>query len=498
MSRHQAAGRAGEAAVCEEGDALAQALPDQGGGNAEHLAHPGSTFWALVTDHYDVARDDAAGLDRLHGLLLGVEDAGGTRVLETGVACHLHDAPLGGEVALEDDEAAGGAQRVLQGDDHVLARRLLRVLDLLLDGAAGHGPAGAVQEAGLHHALAEKGGAPGPIHVHGDVAAPWLEVGDDGGAPAHAVEVVDVEGHARLAGEGEEVEHRVGRPTGGGDGGYRVLERLAGEDVGRLEAAVQEVHDQLAGLDASLVLAGVVGWRVGVAHRREAEEGERQGHGVGGVLAAARAGAGTGVVLHLLKVPIVHLAYGVGSYGLVDVLDGHVALVEAARRYRPAIDHEAGDVEPEEGHRAGRDGLVAADQAHDGVEHVAAPDELDGVGDHLAAYEGGLHPFGAHRDAVGDGDSVELHRGPASLADAFLDPLGEAPLVEVARHRLDPGVRHPDYRLLEVLVAEADGLEHSPGARPVAAFEDRPALVPGIGGLHRSAPIYAFDRRWTG
>jgi hypothetical protein len=88
---------------------------------------------------------------------------------------------------------------------------------------------------------------------------------------AHPVEVVDVEGHARLAGEGEEVEDRVGRAPGGGDGGDRVLERLAGEDVGRLEAAAQEVHHQLAGLDAGIVLAGVVGGRVGGAHRREAE-----------------------------------------------------------------------------------------------------------------------------------------------------------------------------------------------------------------------------------
>jgi hypothetical protein len=215
------------------------------------------------------------------------------------------------------------------------------------------------------------------------------------------------------------------------------------------------------------------------------KEGERQRHGVSGVLAAARAGAGTRVVLDILEVSIVHLAHGVGAYGLVDVLDGHVAVVEAPGGDGAAVDDDAGNVEPEEGHRARRDGLVAADQAHDGVEHMAAADELDGVGYHLAADERGLHTLGAHCDAIGDGDGVQLHRGPAGLADALFYLLGEAPLVEVARHRLDPGVGHPDYGLFEIPILEAYRLEHRPGAGPVPALEDRAALVPGVGGLHR-------------
>ena len=47
--------------------------------------------------------------------------------------------------------------------------------------------------------------------------------------------------------------------------------------------------------------------------------------------------------------------------------------------------------------------------------------ELDRVGDHLAADERRLHALGAHRDAVGDRDRVELHRRAAGRADALLD-----------------------------------------------------------------------------
>src|SRR5690606_41809570 len=64
--------------------------------------------------------------------------------------------------------------------------------------------------------------------------------------------------------------------------------------------------------------------------------------------------------------------------------------------------------------------------ADDAVEHVAAGDELDGVGDHVAANQRCLHAFGAHGDAVGDGDGVELHGSTAGGADAFLDLHGRS------------------------------------------------------------------------
>ena len=48
-------------------------------------------------------------------------------------------------------------------------------------------------------------------------------------------------------------------------------------------------------------------------------------------------------------------------------------------------------------------------------------DELDRVGDHLAADQRGPHPLGAHRDPVGDRDRVQLHRRAAGGADPLLD-----------------------------------------------------------------------------
>ena len=143
------------------------------------------------------------------------------------------------------------------------------------------------------------------------------------------------------------------------------------------------------------------------------------------------------------------------------------------------------------GHR-----LVAADEADEAVEEVAARDELDRVGDHLARDQRGAHAGRAHRDAVGDGDRVELDRRAAGGADAVLHVHGELALVQVARHRLDPGRRDADERLREILVGEADGLQHRAGAGAVDAVGERSAAaLGGIGGLRVDA--HAGGAPWS-
>jgi hypothetical protein len=50
--------------------------------------------------------------------------------------------------------------------------------------------------------------------------------------------------------------------------------------------------------------------------------------------------------------------------------------------------------------------------------------EFDGIGDDLAADEGGFHAFGAHADAIRDHDRVEFDRSASSLANALFDAGG--------------------------------------------------------------------------
>ena len=62
--------------------------------------------------------------------------------------------------------------------------------------------------------------------------------------------------------------------------------------------------------------------------------------------------------------------------------------------------------------------------------------------------------------------------------------VAESPKVEVARHRLDPGVCDADQGLSERLVVEADALQLGAGGGPFGPFGEGPAAVfeVGVGG----------------
>src|SRR4051794_26318000 len=107
VAGHEPARSAGEAAVGEQRDAVAEPLPHDRRGHREHLAHAGAAGRALVADHDHIALVDLAGGDRLHGRLLAVEDARGALVEAALVSGELDDAALGREVAAQDREPAG-------------------------------------------------------------------------------------------------------------------------------------------------------------------------------------------------------------------------------------------------------------------------------------------------------------------------------------------------------------------------------------------------------
>ena len=105
-----------------------------------------------------------------------------------------------------------------------------------------------VQQAGLEQALGDHGDAARVVQVPRHVAAARLEVAQQRRLRGDAVEVVDVELHAGLAGDGEQVQHAVRRAAAHGDRRDGVLQRLAGDDVARALAAGEDVHDQPPGL----------------------------------------------------------------------------------------------------------------------------------------------------------------------------------------------------------------------------------------------------------
>src|SRR5439155_1073068 len=231
-------------------------------------------------------------------------------------------------------------------------------------------------------------------------------------------------------------------------------------------------------------------------HRRDPEHLEGGRHRVGGELAAAGATARTRPVLDRAELLRVDLARVERADRLEHVLNREPAALVVAVEDRAAVEHHAREVEPRHGHDHRGDRLVTAGDPDEAVHEVPAHDQLDGVGDGLAADERGLHALGAHRDAVRDGDRIELDRGPAGRPDPLLHLLGHLPMVPVARGDLDPAVRHADQRPLEVVVGEADGLEERAGRGAIGAIEDGPALVAGVE-RHTLASFARFATRYV-
>ncbi len=332
------------------------------------------------------------------------------------------------------------------------------------EGLAGDGDLAAVDQAGIEETLGENARAACILVVLGGVLAAGGEVADVRRAVADGVEVVDGEGDVELTRDGEQVQHGVGAASGGAGGGVGVLDGLAGDDLRGAKVVLGEFHHETSGLAAGFGLVGRHGGNAGDLDGGDAEELAGHRHGVGGELAAAGSGAGAGCGFESFELVVVDLSGGVRAHALEDLKDGDllggaVGLGELAGSDGAAVEHEAGDIEAAERHDGGGHVLVATGDADEAVEGVAARDELDGVGDDFARDQRGLHALGAHGDAVGDGDGVELHRRAACFAHALLDGLGDLAQVEVARADLGPGVGDADDGLVQVFFAEADAAQ---------------------------------------
>ena len=226
----------------------------------------------------------------------------------------------------------------------------LHLGEVLGDGLAGDGHAVAVEVAALEQRLHHQRDAAGLEQVLGDVFSARLEVADVGRLAEDLADVEQVELDARLMRHRRQMQRRVGRAAGGGDGHRGILERLAGHDLARTELHLEQFHHLLAGSGAEGV-ADFVGRRGAAAiGQREADGLGDHGHGVGGVLAAARAGGGAGDALELVERLVVHLADRMEADGLEQVLHDDVAAAEAARQDRAAIDEDRRHVEADHRH----------------------------------------------------------------------------------------------------------------------------------------------------
>ena len=169
LGRHVADGGAArgaaEAAVGDERHAVVQALAGQRRRGREHLGHAGR-LWAPQLRMTTTAPARCGRRRSPTAPASALEDLSGAAVAQhlVGHGALLDDGAVGGEVAEEHGQAAGGVVGAVEGPDHVVVDDA-GAGHRLGDGAAGHRAGRAVHEAGvdepLHHGLH----AAGPVQV---------------------------------------------------------------------------------------------------------------------------------------------------------------------------------------------------------------------------------------------------------------------------------------------------------------------------------------------
>ncbi len=156
-----------------------------------------------------------------------------------------------------------------------------------------------------------------------------FQVGEHGHAFADAREIVERQLHLRGVGDGEQVQHGVGRAAERDDHGDGVLKRLLRHDVERADAAFEHVDHARAGAAAIVHLRGRNGVLRGAVGQAHAERFDGAGHGVGGVHAAAGAGAGNGALFDGLQFRVGNFLVGVRADGFEH---GHDVELARCRR----------------------------------------------------------------------------------------------------------------------------------------------------------------------
>ena len=112
VADHETVGAAGETAVGDQRDVLAQAFAHDGGGGREHFAHAGAAFGAFVADDDDIAFDDVAVQNALQRLFFGIEHFGLAGETQAFLAGDFGDRAFGGQIAVQHDQMAVFLDRI--------------------------------------------------------------------------------------------------------------------------------------------------------------------------------------------------------------------------------------------------------------------------------------------------------------------------------------------------------------------------------------------------
>ncbi len=124
---------------------------------------------------------------------------------------------------------------------------------------------------------------------------------------------------------------------------------------------------------------------------------------------------------------------------------------------RAAIDKNGRDIEPGHCQHRPRHILVAAANSQHTIQTLTRTDGLNGIRNHLPRHQGILHPLGAHRYTIADGDRAKQLRHRPSRPQSGLGPQGEIIDAHIAGCNRTKTVRNTNNGLAKVIVTKANG-----------------------------------------
>ena len=257
---------------------------------------------------------------------------------------------------------------------------------------------------------------------------------------ADPLPVLDRERHADMAGDGVDVDRRVGRSADRGIHHDRVLERFAGENVGRLQILVHQFDRAQARLVGDLPALAIGRRDRGATRQRHAERFGERVHGRGRAHGVAMPGRRRRRGDEIDEFVIIDLAGGELLARLPHDRAGARALaLPPAVQHRPAGEHDGGEIHRRRRHDAGGRRLVAARGQHHAVERIAEQqfDEAE-IGE--VAVERRGRPFAGLLDRM----HRKFERDAAGGADALADALGELQVMPVAGREVRARLRDAD------------------------------------------------------
>ena len=208
---------------------------------------------------------------------------------------------VGGEIAEQHGQAALLAVGIVQRADHVAIFHD-RVADVFAQRFAGDGDAVEIQRARFAgEGFEDRADSAGTIDIFHVIFAGRRDFADIRHARADFVEMGQVEWLSGFDGDGQRVQHRVGRAAHGHIEGEGVFESLVGEDVARADVLRHEIDDPATRLFEQFIALRIGGEDAAVARERPTERFAQAVHAVGGEHAGARAAGWAGVFFDVLQ-----------------------------------------------------------------------------------------------------------------------------------------------------------------------------------------------------